>query len=54
MLVVLMLRQAAGILDQEELLVVMLMTFGLGWMVLGYALWSGWSAKKGTPNQDAA
>ena len=26
----------------------------LGWMLLGYALWSGWSAKKGTPNQDAA
>ena len=54
MLAVLMVRQAAGIRDQEKLLVAAIMTFGLGWMVLGYALWSGWSAKKGTPNQDAA
>ncbi len=54
MLAVAMVRQAAGIRVQEKLLAVVIMTIGLGWMVLGYALWSGWSAKKGTPNQDAA
>ena len=54
MLVVAMVRQAAGIRDQEKLLAVVIMTIGLGWMVLGYALWSGLSAKKGTPNEHAA
>ena len=39
---------------QEKLFAAVIMTIGLGWMVLGYALWSGWSAKKRTPNQDAA
>ena len=54
MLVVVMVRMATGIQLQEKLLALVIMTIGLGWMVLGYALWSGWSAKKGTPNQDAA
>ena len=54
MLAVVMVRLAAGIRVQEKLFAVVIMTIGLGWMVLGYALWSGWSAKKGTPNQDAA
>lgn len=54
MLVVLMVRLAAGIRVQEKLLAAVIMTIGLGWMVLGYALWSGWSAKKGTPYQNAA
>jgi len=54
MLVVVMVRMATGIQLQEKLLALVIMTIGLGWMVLGYALWSGLSAKKGTPNQDAA
>ena len=53
MLVVLLVRQAAGIRVQEKLLAAVIMTIGLGWMVLGYVLWSGFSATKGTPNQDA-
>ena len=54
MLVVMMVRLAGGVRVQEKLLAAVIMTIGLGWMVLGYALWSGWSAKKGRPNQDAA
>lgn len=54
MLTVAMVRLAAGIDVQEKLLAAVIMTIGLGWMVLGYALWSGLSARKGTPNQDAA
>ena len=54
MLVVAMVRMATGIRIQEKLAMAVIMTIGLGWMVLGCALWSGWSAKKGTPNQHAA
>ncbi|MGH9387155.1 MAG: hypothetical protein ACRD2N_23035 [Vicinamibacterales bacterium] len=54
MLVVAMVRMATGIRVQEKLATTMIMTIGLGWMVLGCALWSGLSAKKGTPNQHAA
>jgi len=54
MLVVAMVRMATGIRIQEKLATAMIMTIGLGWMVLGCALWSGLSAKKGTPNQHAA
>ena len=54
MFVVAMVRLATGIRVQEKLLAAVIMTIGLGWMVLGYALWSGLSAKKGTPNQHAA
>ena len=54
MLVVAMVRLAAGIVVQEKLLALVIMTIGLGWMVLGCALWSGWSAEKGTTSQDAA
>ena len=50
MCVVGMVRLAAGIRVQEKLMAAVIMTIGLGWMVLGYALWSGLSAKKGTPN----
>ena len=54
MIVVAMVRMATGIRIQEKLAAAMIMTIGLGWMVLGCALWSGLSAKKGTPNQHAA
>jgi len=54
MVVVAMVRMSTGIRVQEKLATAMIMTIGLGWMVLGYALWSGLSAKKGIPNQHAA
>ena len=54
MFVVAMVRLATGIRVQEKLMAVVIVTIGLGWMALGYALWSGLSAKKGTPNQHAA
>ena len=46
MVVVAMVRMATGIRIQEKLAMAMIMTIGLGWMVLGCALWSGLSAKK--------
>ena len=51
MLVVVMVRLAAGIRVQEKLFAAVIMTIGLGWMVLGYALWSGWSAKGDTESR---
>ena len=54
MFVVAMVRLATGIRVQEKLMTAVIVTIGLGWMALGYALWSGFSAKKGTPNQHAA
>jgi hypothetical protein len=50
--VALMLLSGSG--SQEGFLRVLFLSIATGWAVLGYALWSGWSAKKEAPNQDAA